>query len=306
MNSIGVEHMDKPYNKAEADFFITALKEEAREILRKVGSDADPGKLIDGMLDELQALAPRRVAEEDRTEEEIWNQVRRLLLKAAYATRPHCIRCGTCCTEGSPTLVREDISLFTKNILRPEHVFTIREGEVVYDNRTQQSTPSEYEAIKIREVPEKRTCVFYEEGGNKCTIYECRPQQCQRQECWNPESSRGVSHTLLTREDILKPVDELWEVIQSHEDRCSHSEFSRSMARLGATSGQTVEGVLDLLRFDHHVREFIAEKFALAPESMDFFFGRPLRDMVELYGLKVEEQPDGCFLLTPVEGLEES
>ena len=64
--------------------------------------------------------------------------------------------------------------------------------------------------------------------------------------------------------------------------------------------------MLDLLRFDHHVREFVAEKLALAPESMDFFLGRPLRDVIELYGLRVLEQPDGCFLLTPIQDKEES
>ena len=167
--------MEKPYNKAEADFFIVALKEEAREILRKVGSDADPDSLINGILDELQALAPRRVAEEDRTEEEIWNQVRGVLVKAAYATRPHCVRCGTCCTEGSPTLVREDINLFTKNILKPEHVFTIREGEAVYDNRTEQTTSSDYEAIKIREVPEREPVSSTKRAGRSARFMNAGP-----------------------------------------------------------------------------------------------------------------------------------
>jgi len=297
--------MDKPYNKAEADFFITALKEEAREILWKVGSQAKPQEVIDGILHELEALAPGPAGEDDRSEEEIWEQVRDRLLKAAYTTRPYCIRCGTCCTEGSPTLIREDLSLFTKDIVKPEHLFAIRKGEIVYDNRTQQADPAQHEAIKIREVPEKKTCGVYEEGGKKCTIYECRPQQCRRQECWNPEASKVGLDTPLTREDLFRPIEDLWNVIQHHEEKCSHSELSRSMAKLGATSGQTVEEVLELLRYDHHVREFISKRLGLPLPAMELFFGRPLRQTIEAYGLKVEKQPDGSFLLKPIDEREE-
>ena len=72
------------------------------------------------------------------------------------------------------------------------------------------------------------------------------------------------------------------------------------MARLGATKGQTVEEVLELLSFDRHVREFITEKFGLEPETMDFFLGRPLSSFLGFYGLKLEEK-DGGFFLSPVE-----
>ncbi|MDQ7785721.1 MAG: YkgJ family cysteine cluster protein [Desulfomonilaceae bacterium] len=293
--------MDKPYNKAEADFFITVLKEEAREILWKVGSDADPRQLIDGILDELVSLAPGPEGEDDRNEEQVWTQVRERLLKAAYATRPYCIRCGTCCTEGSPTLVGEDMVLFARDIVKPEHVFTIRQGEIVYDNRTQQATTAAHESIKIREGLERKTCVFYEEGGKKCTIYEYRPQQCRRQECWNPETSTAGSERPLTRQDLFQSVEDLWSVMQRHEDKCSHAELSRCMARLGATHGRTVEEVLELLRYDRHVREFMADRLGLPFQTMELFFGRPLSETIEAYGLRVEEQPGGGFLLIPVE-----
>ncbi|MFH1112463.1 MAG: YkgJ family cysteine cluster protein [Pseudomonadota bacterium] len=296
--------MDKPYNRAEADFFITALKEEARDILWKVGSNAAPREIIDGILPELEALAPGPEGEDKRTDEEVWKQVRERLLKAAYATRPHCIRCGTCCREGSPTLTKEDLSLFSQDVVKPEQVFTIRKAEIVYDNRTGQSWPTEEEIVKIREAPDKRTCVFYEEGGKTCAIYEFRPQQCRRQECWNPEASTADSGTPLTRQDLFGSVKDLWAVIQRHEERCSHAELSRAMAKLGATNGRTVEEVLEVLRYDDHVRTFIAERLGLPSGTVEVFFGRPLRDVIEAYGLKVKEQPDGSFLLTRMEGAE--
>ncbi len=293
--------MDKRFNKAEWDFFVTALKEEARTILKDVGSDTDPETLVKQALIDLEALAPRQDGQENRSEEEIWTQVRELLLKAAYATRPHCIRCGTCCTKGSPTLLEDDMDLFNRDILKPEHLVTIREGEPAYSYRTEELAATPEELIKIRETSGSKTCIFYEKSGSKCTVYESRPAQCRSQECWNTAAAEGIAGlTPINRKRLLEPIVSLWDIIQRHEERCSYSEFSRAMTRLGATKGQTVGEVLDLLAFDHHVREFIAENFGIDSESLDFFLGRPLQDAIINYGLELEEQPDGSFLLKPV------
>jgi Fe-S-cluster containining protein len=294
--------MDKKFNKAEWDFFVTALKEEARTILSEVGSSTDPETLVKQALAELEALAPRDNGQENRSEEEIWTQVRELLLKAAYATRPYCIRCGTCCTKGSPTLLEGDMELFNRDILKPGQLITIRTGEPAYSNRTEELAATPEELIKIREIPGSKTCIFYEKSGSKCTIYESRPAQCRSQECWNASQSEGIDGlTPINRKRLLEPINSLWEIIQRHEERCSYSEFGRAMTRLGATKGQTVGEVLDLLAFDHHVRGFIAENFGIDPDSMDFFLGRPLQDAIAKYGLELEEQPDGSFLLKPME-----
>jgi hypothetical protein len=47
-------------NKAETDFFIVALKEEARNALWQVGSSTDPDTLIKNVIDEIEALAPKK------------------------------------------------------------------------------------------------------------------------------------------------------------------------------------------------------------------------------------------------------
>jgi Fe-S-cluster containining protein len=294
--------MDEKYNKAEWDFFVTALKEEARTILKEVGSSTDPETLVRDALGELEALARRDDGQDNRSEEEIWTQVQELLLKAAYATRPHCIRCGTCCTKGSPTLLEDDMELFSRSILKPAHLVTIRAGEPAYSNQTEELAATPEELIKIRETTGSKTCVFYEKSGSKCTIYESRPAQCRSQECWNTVASAGIAGVSpINRKRLLEPITNLWEIIQRHEERCSYSEFSRAMTRLGATKGQTVSEILDLLAFDHHVRGFIAEMFGIDPDSMDFFLGRSLQEAIARYGLEVEEQPDGSFLLKPLE-----
>jgi Fe-S-cluster containining protein len=294
--------MDKKFNKAEWDFFVTALKEEARTILKEVGSSTEPDTLVQGILGELEALARRNDGQDNRSEEEIWTEVRERLLKAAYATRPHCIRCGTCCTKGSPTLLEDDMELFSRDILKPGHLITIRAGEPAYSNETEELAATPEELIKIRETDGSKTCIFYERSGSQCGIYESRPAQCRSQECWNSAASgemAGVSP--INRKRLLEPITNLWQIIQRHEERCSYSEFSRVMTRLGATKGQTVGEILDLLAYDHHVRGFIAENFGIGSESMDFFLGRPLREAIARYGLELEEQSDGSFLLKPVE-----
>ena len=37
-----------------------------------------------------------------------WEGLARRVEKAAYATRPYCLKCGTCCRKGSPSLYQED------------------------------------------------------------------------------------------------------------------------------------------------------------------------------------------------------
>ncbi len=284
------------YNKSEIDFFFTALKEEARTAIWQVRSNADPETLVNSVLEELQAMAPR--ANDDRTEEEIWTQIRERLVKAAYATRPRCIRCGTCCIKGSPTLTAADIELFNKDILKPQHVITIRKSEDSYSDRSQRIEPADREYLKIKELPNGKTCIFFSKLNNECSIYEARPRQCKMQECWNPDRSQNNEDSWIERKTLLQGTGPLWDIIERHEEKCSHAELKRAMGRLNATRGQTVDEVLDILRFDHHVREWLSENFNLDAETLDFFFGRPLKDTLFLYGLKLEQCEDGSFLLS--------
>ena len=194
------------------------------------------------------------------------------------------------------------MELFHRDILKPEHLVTIRAGELAYSNQTEELAPAPEELIKIRETPGSRTCIFYEKAGSRCAIYESRPAQCRAQECWNAAAFDEISRlTPINRKQLLEPIASLWEIIQRHEEKCSYSEFSRAIARLQATTGQTVGEILDLLAFDHHVRGFIVEHFGVSSESTDFFLGRSLREGIVNHGLEIQEQPDGSFLLKPVD-----
>ncbi len=297
--------MEQKFDRIEWNVFFNALRIEARSILREIGSQADPERLIESVLKDLEALAPRPAGEEDRSEDEIWKQVRERLLTAGYATRPYCIRCGACCGKGSPALLVRDRDLFMDDVLRPEHVLTIRKGEMVHSSRTGDVAPAEREMIKIREVPETGACVFYNAEEKACVIYDERPLQCQAQECWNPDSFGEIDgEAPLERRALLAAAEDLWQVIERHDERCSFEEFGRAMARLSATKGSTVQDVLDILAFDTHVREFLTERFDLDPDTADFFLGRPLSDSLGHYGLKVERGDDGSYCLTTIDPAE--
>ncbi len=154
--------------------------------------------------------------------------------------------------------------------------------------------------IKVKEASGSKTCILFQAGDRSCSIYDARPEQCRRQECWNPRRPDEIlSGATLCREDLLTETGPLWQIIQRHEERCSFAELQRIMVKLGATKGHAVEELLELLRFDHHVRQFLEEKFELPSETLGFFLGRSLDQAIEPYGLQVTEQPDGSFLLAP-------
>ena len=85
-----------------------------------------------------------------------------------------------------------------------------------------------------------------------------------------------------------------------HEKRCSYAvveDYVRSIPREG---NEAVEGLLGLLKFDCHLRPFLADKLHIPLGEMDFYFGRPLVDTIRSYGLQVLREPDGSFFLTKV------
>ncbi len=296
--------MEKDFNKAEWSFFVTALKEEARDVLWKVGSAVEPETLLKSVMQDLEELGPKPESEETRTQEEIWRQVRERLLTAAYATRPYCVKCGECCSNGSPTLLIEDMNLFESETIGPKDVFTLRKGETVFDSRSEISVPNEQERIKIRETPGEKTCIFYQKWNRECSIYDQRPTQCRIQECWAPDSEAYSGKSPLTRRHLFEAAGDIWKIIEKHEEKCSYEDLSREISRLAATRGQTVDNILEFLSFDHHVREFVSEKLGVGAETLDLFFGRPLKDSLKFYGLKLDEQKDGTFVLRLIEDQE--
>jgi Fe-S-cluster containining protein len=217
------------------------------------------------------------------------------------AIRTHCIRCGECCLRSSPTLQAEDLHLIEEGVLDKKNLITLRKGELVTNIVENTVEPSVDEAIKVREKQgTQRGCLFYEGAYKTCTIYAARPLQCTALKCWdNREILEVLGRPKLRRRDVI-PDGVLFGLMEAHENRCSYTVVEDHVWRISTEGTRAVEGLLDLLKFDFHLRPFVSQKLNIPPDEMDFFFGRPLVDTITRYGLKVIKEQDGNYFLTRV------
>jgi len=215
--------------------------------------------------------------------------------------RTHCIRCGTCCMKGGPTLHEDDTTLFEEGILKKNNLYTLRKGEVVR-NTDDGLMALEQEMIKIKGRGEAWTCMFYDDDLKECTIYDQRPIECRALKCWDLRNLNEVmAKPRLQRKHLINPDDGILKIIGAHEQRCSYEILEQSVQGLrGPAAEKAVEKILDLLHYDECTRLFLLEKSNLDPNAMDFFFGRPLTTTIRMFGLCVKKQGD-TLLLTPME-----
>lgn len=215
--------------------------------------------------------------------------------------RDHCIRCGECCLKGSPTLQVEDLNLVKKGLIGKKDLYTIRKGELVKDNINEGLVVTETELVKVRERQEESgVCIFYDDPGKSCTIYEHRPLQCAVLKCWDTTEFMEVFQgpKLMRKQAIEDQV--LLGLMEEHERRCGYALLEKLVGEIESEGEEAVEQILDLLKFDYHLRPFVADKLALNPEEMDFFFGRPLTETITMFGLQVAREPGGSFTLTKI------
>ena len=214
-------------------------------------------------------------------------------------TRTHCIRCGECCSNSSPTLQKEDVPLVRSGFITGRFIYTIRKGEIVRDNVEGGLKVVPQEMIKIREHEEGlKGCLFYDHQQHACRVYDRRPAQCAALTCWDttefmatyngPKASRK---DLVTKRALLR-------LIAEHESRCGYDILEAHVKQIENEGERAVASVIELLRFDLHIRSFVSQKLAVPQDTMDFLFGRPLAATIPMYGLNVIAEPDGGFLLT--------
>lgn len=217
--------------------------------------------------------------------------------KEIKGVRTQCIRCGECCLASSPTLQLSDVSLVEDGFIEKKNLYTIRKGELVQDNIRREMKFAQTEMIKITE-RESGACVYYEDSQKACRIYAHRPAQCAALTCWDVSGYMDVYNTPKAgRKDLIRD-SVILELIGEHERRCSYVLVESYVRQIQEMGEPAVERILDLLKFDHHLRPFAAERLGLPLEEMDLVFGRPLVHTIPMFGLKVVREPDGSFFLT--------
>ena len=274
----------------------THTRQALREILLEIQSPAD----IESVWIE---VSDSRAYRELLTLWENWNRKQRLdgweglarvVEKAAYATRPYCIQCGTCCRKGSPSLYQEDLPLILRGVLKRTDLMTLRKGEIGFSNERNDLIQISREQVKVQEKSGTRECLFFQNESGVCGIYDDRPLQCRTLECWNPEGFQRVERSRpINRLDLFAPQDPVLPVIKAHEEKCDLLTLERELKRSVEQPNEGQDRVVEAIGFDRHTREFLGEKYGLRPEHLVFLLGRPLTEVVASFGYTVSLDPDG-------------
>jgi Fe-S-cluster containining protein len=217
---------------------------------------------------------------------------------------PGCIRCGTCCIKGGPSFHHEDKLLIEKGIISSKYLYTIRAGELAYDNIKGKLIPASSDIIKLKGRQNSWTCIFFDQEIKGCMIYENRPVECRALKCWDTsEIEKIYSKNRLTRKDLISKVKGLWGLVEDHQSRCSYEKIRRLVALLNSdqTDGAS-EGILEIIQYDIHLRPLVVKRGGMGADMLDFLFGRPLVETIKTFGFRVEKS-EKIFSLIPIRSL---
>jgi Fe-S-cluster containining protein len=210
-----------------------------------------------------------------------------------------CTRCGTCCKKGGPSFHNEDKMLIEKGFILSKNLYTIRRGELSYDNVKECLLPATSDIIKIKGQKDSWICVFLDEDKIECTIYDNRPLECRVLKCWDTREIEEVySKNRLTRKDLISTIEGLWDLIEDHQKRCSYEKLKHFVDALNSNKqDKALEGILDIIEYDKRIRELVVQKGGLDPDMTDFLFGRPITETIRMYDLKVEREGENYRLI---------
>ena len=209
-----------------------------------------------------------------------------------------CERCGECCVNGSPTLHLSDFKLFEEKIVTLNNVYTLRKGELVYDNVGEELDYLKDEMIKVKELPGSKTCIFYDSDDRGCSIYSTRPLQCVKFECWNPKKFfSSINEEKLSREDLFHQSPTLKKIITTYEEKCSYEKLGELFEETQKGNRDAADEILEILQYDTAIRPFIGEKLTIPGKSIDLVLGRPLVSTIKMFGYKVVGDEEGNYSL---------
>jgi Fe-S-cluster containining protein len=210
----------------------------------------------------------------------------------------NCNRCGTCCKKGGPCFHLDDKALIEKGVILSRHLYTIREGELAYDNVMGSLQPVLTDTIKIKGQKDAWTCFFFDSKNNRCKIYENRPVECRVLKCWNTTDIEKIYSTnRLTRKDLIFGVEGLWDLVEDHQRRCSYGKIKEFVKIIKSEKKNDVmKRLVEMIRYDTQLRTLVIRKGGIDPEMLDFLFGRPLTQTIGNYGLKIKSEGQNIIL----------
>ncbi len=216
-----------------------------------------------------------------------------------------CLRCGSCCRQGGPTLHLEDLPLVRGGHLLPDHLVTIRSGETSYDPLTETFRPVEQELVKISGKNSTWTCRFFcDDKKGSCSIYQFRPLECRLLKCWDTrEVKEIIGRNTLDRVSLLSPSDPCLNLMAAQEEKCSYHRVNLLIREL--KENPEAEDLLDeltgIVRIDLQIRARAGKDCSVSLARELFLFGRPVFKAIAAYGFRLYEAGPEVFLQPPVQ-----
>jgi Fe-S-cluster containining protein len=207
-----------------------------------------------------------------------------------HIDQTNCTRCGICCEKGGPALHGKDLEPVLQKQIMPEKLYTLRKGELVYDNVRGGLIATDQEIVKVKSLKGAAgACIFYNPEQKACRIYEVRPAECRIMACWDTkpaEALYGVDR--LDRAAIFGQIHWLMDLTASHEEKCGYDKLD-ALCRLRQDGDRdAAQAILESVRYDVEMRRVVEEKTGLDVEMMDLIFGRPLeKTLPDQFGVKL-------------------
>jgi Fe-S-cluster containining protein len=207
-----------------------------------------------------------------------------MLLMESEKKIESCIRCGTCCEKGGPTLHSEDRIFLQKGTLKPMHLFTLRAGELAYHPLEERLIELSDDMIKIKGRDGSSACTFYDADQHACGIYESRPLECRALKCWDTGDVEGLfMQDLLSRLDLCPKGSAVADLILAYERSFPPGRIYGLLSEAASPEGaqQTGPEIEQMVSTDDAFRQKVVEALGLGEDELEFFFGRPVKVLVE-------------------------
>lgn len=201
-----------------------------------------------------------------------------------------CIRCGTCCTKGGPCFHHADKALIEKGVIHSRYLYTLRKGELAYDNIKDCLVSLDDDVIKLKGRDDSGTCIFFDEDQKTCEIYVTRPLECKALQCWDTRQLEAIyDKNRLTRKDLVSDIEGLWDLICDHQSRCDYDKIQELVNALNSPAKKSAQKqLIRIIQYDIEIRKLVVSDGGLEAEMLDFLFGRPLIQTIGNYGLRVD------------------
>lgn len=200
-----------------------------------------------------------------------------------------CRRCGNCCRNGPPALHKADYELYAQGFLQKHHLLTLRKGEWVFENVQGAFIRLSEEMVRLRAKKENRSCIFFNEEENSCTIYRHRPLECRVMKCWDTrEIEKIYNKDRLVRLDLISSNSALGEIITEHERQCSLERIGILIEQIKAEEDKDASFELaQLIKIDEGWRKALQDNAGADNDTLNFILGRELQKILPLFGLEV-------------------